>query len=209
MIISIKMWMKRMMGGSLGGGGSFGQNKRGLECSAHLRGIIQVRQEGGRGCLFVDNSQPGSSCGLQPTDHPMRPGSHQWSQCLLFYFGRNYSSYKCRKWLKWKWSNFQWHKSLGDEGENRSRGRGGRSAQTNKAFPALHSILITTTIITTIIIIISSTIYLKPLWYPQLNTNKSHVFWSGDTSGFELKQCSYLLEWIFIFVSFPIFTWLK
>ena len=35
MIISIKMWMKRMMGGSLGGGGSFGQNKRGLKCITH------------------------------------------------------------------------------------------------------------------------------------------------------------------------------
>ena len=40
-------------------------------------------QTRGWGCLFVDFSQPGSPCGLCPTDHPLRPGSHQWTCCHL------------------------------------------------------------------------------------------------------------------------------
>ena len=33
----------------------------------------------GLGCLFLDYRQPGYLCGLQPIDHPLRPGSHQWT----------------------------------------------------------------------------------------------------------------------------------
>ena len=33
----------------------------------------------GLGCLFLDYSQPGYLCGLQPTDHYLRPELHQWT----------------------------------------------------------------------------------------------------------------------------------
>ena len=40
-------------------------------------------QTRGWGCLYVDFSQPGSPGGLRPTDHPLRPGSYQWTCCHL------------------------------------------------------------------------------------------------------------------------------
>ena len=39
-------------------------------------------QTWGLGCFYLDYSQPGWFCGLQPTDHPLRPGSHQWTHSI-------------------------------------------------------------------------------------------------------------------------------
>ena len=39
-------------------------------------------QTWGLGCFYLDYCQPGWFCGLQPTDHLLRPGSHQWAHSI-------------------------------------------------------------------------------------------------------------------------------
>ena len=56
----------------------------------------------GLGCLFLDYSQPWYLCGLLPTDHPLRPGSHQWTHSTalsLFRWPEHLILAKMNRWV--------------------------------------------------------------------------------------------------------------
>ena len=73
----------------------------------------------GLGCLFLDYSQPGYLCGLLPTDHPLRPGSHQWTHSTalsLFRWPEQLILSKMNRWVFF----FESHAMLAHQ-TNRSR----------------------------------------------------------------------------------------
>ena len=73
----------------------------------------------GLGCLFLDYSQPWYLCGLLPTDHPLRPGSHQWTHSTalsLFRWPEQLIFSKMNRWVFF----FESHAMLAHQ-TNRSR----------------------------------------------------------------------------------------